>query len=595
MRLLELHLAHFGKFHDKTIRLQPGVNVIEGRNEAGKSTIHTFICAMLFGLDNGAGKQAVYDRYLPWENKGGYGGALRFEEAGHVYFLERSFLKNSPSISLRDETLGEELKPAKDALKRLLGGITESGYRNTVSIGQMQGATDEGLSAQLKSSIASLGMAKNMEINLQAATEGLMRKRKSLEKELISSAEDERKKLLASVYQISQELTEKQEAAAELEERVALGRAREYEEFSAKQEEQEQLRQQLEDAGQEYNRLLHERDRWQKEKDNAGGQLGKQLVRLSDTELDSGITPAFMKSPAPGLLAAGIFVLLFAQLCFMSYIQLLSGREELFSYSLYFGIASTALGAAALVLAFILHKRHKKHMNYFRLVVDKHIRLKEASAALTSIESRRRELLAQLSEESSGDYYQLHTQNEELEKEVMRLEWEQEQTIGRLNAVKKQLAIADEQCRKNEACRQEIQAVRLALEKLFAAADEIQDTFGDEMNEKASEYLSEVTDGAYTQLSFAGEQKIILKAQKREVSLECVSRGTIEQVYLCIRLAAAECLSPKVCMPLLLDDTFAFYDDARTKKAIRLLKGSGHQVLIMTCQGRERKLMNEKA
>lgn len=594
MRLLELHLTHFGKFHDKTIRLQPGINIIEGKNEAGKSTMHTFICAMLFGFDGGAGKQAIYDRCLPWENKGGYGGAIRFEEAGHIYFLERSFLKNNPTISLRDETLGQELKPAREALKRLLGGITESGYRNTVSIGQMQGATDEGLFAELKKNIASLGRAKNMEINLQAATEGLIRKRKSLETELIAGAQEEQKKLLASVYQVSQELTEQQEEAAELEEKAAAGRAREYEEFSAKQEEREQLKRQMEDINQEYSRLLHEKERWQKEKDNARGQLGRQFARLNDADLDSGIAPSFMKSPAPKLLVAGILILLLAQLCFMSYIRELSGAEELFSYSLYLGIGAAAAGMLALAAAFAAHRHHKKRMNYYRLIVDKHMRLKEASTALVSIESRRTALLAQLSEESNGDYYELHSQNEELEKEIMRLEWEQEQTIGRLNTLKKQLAIADAQCKKNEACRQEIQAVRMALENLFIAADEIQDTFGDEMNEKASKYLLKVTDGAYTGIRFEGEQKITLKSGTREVPLECVSRGTIEQVYLCIRLAAAECLSPGVCMPLLLDDTFAFYDDVRTKKAMELLKSSDHQVLIMTCQGREKRLLNEK-
>lgn len=594
MRLLELHLAHFGKFHDKIIRLQPGINVIEGRNEAGKSTMHTFISAMLFGLDSGKGKQAVYGRYLPWENQGGYGGAIRFEEAGHVYFLERSFLKNNPTIILRDETVGEELKPAKEELKRLLHGLTESGYHNTVSIGQMQGATDEGLSAELKNSIASLGMAKNMEINLQAATDGLMRKRKNLEKELFPNADEEQKKLLASVYQISQELTEQQEQAAELEEQVRIGRTREYEEFSAKQEEREQLKKQMEEVNQEYSRLLHEKERWQKEKDHAGGQLGRKLALLNDTDLDSGITPAFMKSPAPKFLVAGIILVLLAQLCFMSYVRFLSGKEELFSYSLYMGIAASVLGIAALLMAFASHKRHKKRINYYRLIVDKHMRLKEASTALASIESKRAAILAQISQESSDDYCRLHAENEALEKEVMRLEWEQEQTVSRLNAVKKQLAAVDEQCRKNEMCRRKIQAVRMALENLFAAADEIQDTFGDEMNEKASGYLSEVTDGAYTGIRFEGEQKITLKSRKREVPLECVSRGTIEQVYLCIRLAAADCLSPDVCMPLLLDDTFAFYDDMRTKKAIEMLKNSGHQVLIMTCQGREKKMIAGK-
>ncbi len=593
MRILELHLTDFGKFHDKVVKLQPGMNIIQGRNEAGKSTIHSFIYAMLFGLEGGKEKQRIYDHYLPWDNTGAYGGALRLEEGGHTYFLQRSFLRDHAYVALRDETLQENLTPAGEALKSLLGGLTESGYRNTVSIGQMEGATDDRLLAELKNSIASLGMAKNMEISLQMASDSLMRKRKSLERQLVSGQEEERERLLASIYQISQELTDQQDEAAGLEAEMSAGRAREFEEFSAKHQEREQQKKQLEDINQEYSRLLHEKERWQKERDHAGGQLGRQFSRIKDEDLDSGRLPSFMRSPAPKLLAAGVLALLLSQLCLMSYGRLLAGKEELFSNSLYFAIGGGAVGIMALIFAAAVHKNHKKHLNYYRLVVDKHRRFKEASSALHSIENRRTQLLAELSGESQEEYSALHTKNEELEKEVMRLEWEQEQTALRLNEAKRQLAIADELCARNEKLRREIQAVRTALENIYAAADEIQDTFGDEMNEKASGYLSELTDGAYTELRLEGEMRITLKSKERHVPLEGVSRGTIEQVYLCIRLAAAECLSPKVSLPLLLDDTFAFYDDARTKRAMELLKNSGHQVLIMTCQGREKKLLRQ--
>lgn len=53
MKLRELKLKNFGKFHDKSIQLQDGINVICGENESGKTTIHTFIKAMLFGLERG--------------------------------------------------------------------------------------------------------------------------------------------------------------------------------------------------------------------------------------------------------------------------------------------------------------------------------------------------------------------------------------------------------------------------------------------------------------------------------------------------------------------------------------------------------------
>ena len=41
MKLLELHINGFGKIHDRTISFSDGINVIYGRNEAGKSTLHT--------------------------------------------------------------------------------------------------------------------------------------------------------------------------------------------------------------------------------------------------------------------------------------------------------------------------------------------------------------------------------------------------------------------------------------------------------------------------------------------------------------------------------------------------------------------------
>ena len=73
MKLLELHINGFGKIHDRTISFSDGINVIYGRNEAGKSTLHTFIRGMLFGMERGRGRAArndLYSKYEPWENSG---------------------------------------------------------------------------------------------------------------------------------------------------------------------------------------------------------------------------------------------------------------------------------------------------------------------------------------------------------------------------------------------------------------------------------------------------------------------------------------------------------------------------------------------
>ena len=71
MKIKELRLKNFGKFTNKEIHFSDGMNVIYGENESGKSTLYTFIRAMLFGLERGRGRAAAQDafsRYEPWEN-----------------------------------------------------------------------------------------------------------------------------------------------------------------------------------------------------------------------------------------------------------------------------------------------------------------------------------------------------------------------------------------------------------------------------------------------------------------------------------------------------------------------------------------------
>ena len=81
MQINELLLKNFGKFHDRQIDLDEGINLIHGENESGKSTIHTFIRGMLFGIERGRGRAAQNDTfsiYEPWGNPNYYSGILKF-------------------------------------------------------------------------------------------------------------------------------------------------------------------------------------------------------------------------------------------------------------------------------------------------------------------------------------------------------------------------------------------------------------------------------------------------------------------------------------------------------------------------------------
>ena len=82
MRLLELHIDGFGKFHDRTISFNDGINIIYGKNEAGKSTLHTFIRGMLFGIERGRGRAAKNDLYTKVRTVGKQWDLRRLAETG---------------------------------------------------------------------------------------------------------------------------------------------------------------------------------------------------------------------------------------------------------------------------------------------------------------------------------------------------------------------------------------------------------------------------------------------------------------------------------------------------------------------------------
>ena len=70
MKIEKLEIRNFGKMQNRTLEFSDGIQLISGENESGKSTVHTFIRSMLFGMTRGRGRAAkndVYSRYEPWK------------------------------------------------------------------------------------------------------------------------------------------------------------------------------------------------------------------------------------------------------------------------------------------------------------------------------------------------------------------------------------------------------------------------------------------------------------------------------------------------------------------------------------------------
>lgn len=105
--------------------------------------------------------------------------------------------------------------------------------------------------------------------------------------------------------------------------------------------------------------------------------------------------------------------------------------------------------------------------------------------------------------------------------------------------------------------------------------------------------VAQTTNGEYTNVKYNGVNGIVIENKFGDiVSIEKLSAGTIDQIYLGFRLAILNRLSN---LPIILDEAFAYYDEERLKNIIQTLKNISKekQVIIFTCSERERKILEE--
>lgn len=138
-------------------------------------------------------------------------------------------------------------------------------------------------------------------------------------------------------------------------------------------------------------------------------------------------------------------------------------------------------------------------------------------------------------------------------------------------------------------------ALELAQKALSTAAGELQRRFAPRIAKRAQELLVKITDGRYEKIML-GEDMSVEARTGLETTMRSTlwrSEGTVDQLYLALRLAVAEELTPVA--PLVLDDAMVRFDDRRLKKAMCVLAEMAEkkQVLLFTCQSREKKLQGE--
>ena len=192
---------------------------------------------------------------------------------------------------------------------------------------------------------------------------------------------------------------------------------------------------------------------------------------------------------------------------------------------------------------------------------------------------------------ASAAFTEAEKREKTMSEQIQRVEWKLEQMKERAAIYQSGLEGCRQQVEENRKLYQQISAIILAEQTLKQVTGSMQQNVSEQMKERMSQLLSEITNGRYERIFFQGNEDIYLYEQDRRIPLYQLSRGTLEQVYLALRLAAADCVMGYETMPLLFDETFVYYDQERLKNALAALTEQSRQILLFTCHNREGEIL----
>ncbi len=681
----KLRMNYFGRFHNKEIDLQPGINLIYGENEAGKSTLHTFIKGMLFGIERlrgrgAASKEDFYTRYLPWDYPGAFGGSMELMIGDKQYRLTRSFHANDKSFTVVDLSTGREVKLKEAVIGELLPGMTETAFRNTVSIEQLKAHTDAELAAQVRNYIANLSVAKSQEVNVAKAVSFLTELKKQLDpaqklvtlkslKESIEDALANEEKMDQLSLQLKEMLEQEQGLKLQKEQLNAaqdeevlyrmgqlpaiLEKYRLYQEYTRQvnlmEAQSEELKVKLDNlakssgdirslkedkpAAEELQRKLEELDKQAPELERAGKGLkvtgGKAIaISVLPAVVLAGILTAVTGGKVYGILLSLMLVLLGIAGYFLLHSKT---KKEQLDHAAREKTFHEKKAALQKDLDTILRRHQVSDMKALgekqEALLKNSYELEHGKGQQKELEQRRSEILDNRDSvyDTIMKYVQYFLPAEELTAQTMQrlqdnIRLSRQETADRLELLEQQLNACD---RKIDRLRWEIstlegnedrlmkaqqryreleqklsentvelEAVKLALSSIQELSAEIHDSFGQELNHAVSQVISGVTDQKYQDLKIDEKLEVKVGLNGAYVQLERLSAGTIDQVYFALRMAVADLLLGKDEVPLLLDDSFALYDDQRVKAALTEIAGR-KQTLLFTCHKREQELLEE--
>ncbi len=533
MKIDKLHLQDFGQFHDKDITLAPGMNIICGANEAGKTTTKDFIVGMLYGMEDPSDTTgfAGYEKRKPINGEA-YAGSMEVKTEQGEFLVERNFLRAQKSLAVKDLDTGREITPQNpDTLVGTLIQTDKSTYMNTLCVGQMELATDRAIADKLNDYIVNMASTRAGDVDAVHAIDELRQKKQEFSNKELEEKEQE----LTAKLQLDRDFDAEIEAVREEYKQVEASKGKKKEEKlqftpikkpSVEEEEPEEA-----ETEPEEEEPLTGRDKDLKMLQ----QMGNRSI------LDNAFVILFI-----GLLIIALFVGI-AYVIPVNIPQLKMG----------------IMGFGILLVVITMIQVFSRRARLYRLLEEMEIEQGFEDAKAEAAVSRT---------EDDAEWTQKLAALRSKEENIIEQRKEQETYLVEINKLKEQIA----------ANNVENAALDLAIRTIQDLSEEIYDSFGSVLNEQVSALVRRITNDKYTEVRIDDQLKVMVKSGNSYISMDYLSTGTIEQIYLALRLSIANVLIAED-LPIIIDDIFVTYDYQRLYDTLSCLNEYlNRQIILFT-------------
>lgn len=601
MKVEEIKINAFGTLKNKEINLSDKINIIHGKNESGKSTLLTYIKTAFYGISrNKNGKEiSDYDKYKPWSGEE-FSGKIKYTlDNGEQFEIFRDFNKKNPKIynaKLEDVTnqFNIDKKEGSQFFFEQVG-IDENIFTSTIMAEQQEVKLSEQRQNILIQKIANIAGTGNSNMSYNKAKDRL--NKKQLDEVGTERTQGKPINILKNKIKNIEQILGKLNLYKENKSIIEQNKIK----LKNKIQEQEQRKELIKQISELNGKIIIETEKAnykrniKEEKESKIQELINEKNKLIQENKNNKTNNK-------------LFIIIFFVLISLLIANIVIIKNKFITYT------TLILVGAEIVIYYLAkaqkEKRKKEVLKNNTDLINTKIELleKEKEVIEEEIKTEENELKAEKEhiknkynielydiENSKNDLEQITNEINEGKIKLNTLEIEEKGISSQLEeliTLQEEHENLSEQLKEIEQKNYEINLAKEFLEKAY---EKMKTNITPKFTENLSQTIKNITNDKYNKVNINNENGLIIEMQNGEyVSAEKLSIGTIDQLYLSLRMSMVEEIS-KEKMPIILDEAFAYYDDERLENILKYLieRFNNHQLIIFTCTNREKEILNK--